>query len=182
MKTHFSETARVFLRPLEIADAGTTVRWRLDSELYESLVGVRRFIPLQTEENWIRDIMNHRGINTKVAICLKSNGAHIGNVYLEKVDHVSQNAEFGILIGEPSSRGKGLGTEATMLMLNYAFNDLNLQRVCSSQLETNLASISMHKKCGFKEEGLLRRAVYKNGEFLNLSIMGVLREEFDRLL
>ncbi len=173
---------RVILRPLMVKDAGISSHWRSDDEVVQNIVGPKRFVSVETEENWIRESLANPNRSLKLAICLKDSGKYVGNVYLEDIDQVNQNANFGILIGDEDYRGKGIGTEATMLMLHHAFYEMNLKRVGSLQLDTNLASIAMHRKCGFQDEGVLRRAAFKNGELRNLNIMGVLREDFEALL
>ena len=66
-------------------------------------------------------------------------------------------------------------------MLVHAFNNLNLNRGFLYILEENKRSINLAKKCGFIEEGILRHHIYKNGEYKNLLIMGILKEDFIKL-
>ena len=86
------------------------------------------------------------------------------------------------MIGDKRNYDKGYGTEATKLMLNHAFNNLNLNRIYLKVLEDNPRAIKIYDKCGFKKEGVLRSAVYKNGSYKNLIIMSILKEEFALLV
>jgi RimJ/RimL family protein N-acetyltransferase len=108
----------------------------------------------------------------------KDGGIPIGNINLHRVDVKNQHAYFGILIGEKEHWCKGCGTEATRLLLGYAFNQMNLQRITSHVFAFNERSVAMHKKAGFTEEGRMRKAMFKHGEFKDVVVFGVLREEW----
>ena len=72
---------------------------------------------------------------------------YIGNVQLTKI--TDQNAEFHIFIGEKNMHGKGIGTQATKLILNYAFYNLNLKTIYLTVNKKNHNAIKAYKKCGF---------------------------------
>ena len=57
---------------------------------------------------------------------------------------------------------------------------MNLNRIELSVLKNNLRAINFYKKIGFKEEGINRQAIYKNGEFVDVIIMGILKEDFQK--
>jgi RimJ/RimL family protein N-acetyltransferase len=75
--------------------------------------------------------------------------------------------------------GKGYGTEMTLLILHHGFYDLGLHRIEARILITNKMSVRVNEKCGFTKEGVMRKAVFKNGEYNDLVIMGILKEEFE---
>ncbi|MBE0469898.1 MAG: GNAT family N-acetyltransferase [Methyloprofundus sp.] len=171
---------RVYLRAFTLTDANTSHDWRVDDEMIEGSVGRKYFVSPDYEKKWVNDVIFSPGNSLKLAVCLKENHQHIGNAYLDNVDCFNQNALFGLMIGEKSQWGKGIGTEITLLMLYHAFYEMNLKRVYSYQLEDNIGSIKVHQKCGFQQEGVLRKAVFKHGELVNLNVMGILKEEFDQ--
>ena len=80
----------------------------------------------------------------------------IGNTALRGIDHRNRSAVFGILIGEPSARGRGYGTEATRLVLDYAFTALGLHSVLLTCAAYNLAGQRAYAKAGFREVGRRR--------------------------
>jgi len=67
-------------------------------------------------------------------------------------------------------------------MLKYAFYDKGLERVYDYVHFDNIGSLKMHEKCGYKKEGVLRKASYVNGEFRDLVVLSVLKEEFKEIL
>jgi RimJ/RimL family protein N-acetyltransferase len=103
----------------------------------------------------------------------------IGNSGLHGVDHRNRTATFGILIGESECRGKGYGTEATSLMLDYAFTALGLHNVMLTVLEFNPAGIRAYKKAGFKEIARRRRCRMMGGKMWDEIYMDCLSSEFE---
>ena len=79
------------------------------------------------------------------------------------------------MIGEKSAWGKGLGTEVTRYVLDYAFDALNLNRVHLTVLATNPRAIAVYEKLGFEREGVMRQAQFKRGAYIDVVVMGKLR-------
>lgn len=65
-----------------------------------------------------------------------------------------------------------------MLALDYMFNERNINRVQAIVLESNVASLKMHQKCGYQIDGLLRQSVYKNGKYQNQYVLSLLKEDY----
>lgn len=172
---------RVYLRALEPEDYKQSIKWRNDDEIWSTLVGPKYFVSSAYEKKWVEDSISNSQRNLKLAICLKENDEYIGNIYLDDIDYRNKNANYGIMIGEKAYWGKGIAKEAITLILHYAFMDLGLVRIQGIYLVTNMASINACKRCGFKEEGVLRKAVFKNGQYQDLKIMSIIREDFDQL-
>lgn len=169
---------RIHLRAFRENDYLITHKWRNDDDVTSSLVGRKYFVSEDYEKKWVHDAIFSAGNSIKLAVCLNETEEHIGNVYLDSIDSFNQSAMFSLMIGNKDYWSKGFGTEMTILVLRYAFFDLNLNRVYSYQLSSNSASIRVHKKCGFKDEGVLRQAVFKNGKFCDLNLMSILKYEF----
>jgi len=104
----------------------------------------------------------------------------IGNTGLHGVDFRNSTATFGILIGEPECRGKGYGTEATRLMLDFAFTALGLHNVMLTVLEFNPAGIKAYERAGFKTFGRRRKCRVLGGQLWDEIYMDCLSSEFER--
>jgi diamine N-acetyltransferase len=102
----------------------------------------------------------------------------IGTAYLSDIDYRHRCAEFGVMIGEVDRRGKGLGTEATQLMLDYAFTALGLHSVMLTVYEFNLAGFRAYEKAGFRECGRRRESHWMGGRFWDEIYMDCLATEF----
>jgi ribosomal-protein-alanine N-acetyltransferase len=112
------------------------------------------------------------------AIRLKSTGEHVGNVSIQKIDPVNQSAELAILIGEKDAWGLGVGTDAYRLLIDYGFGELKLNRIYSAQTARNQAMIRVCEKVGMTREALLRQAMFKDGEYLDVVVYALLRDDY----
>ena len=105
-------------------------------------------------------------------------GGYIGSARLHGVDRRDRRASFAIGILDPSRLGQGLGTEATRLVLEYAFRQLGLHRISVRVLAHNERAVRCYAKCGFVVEGREREAASVDGAWHDDLIMGVLDREF----
>lgn len=105
----------------------------------------------------------------------------IGTTGLYKIAHVPRTAEFRILIGDPNYWGKGVGSEVTMLVVAYAFEVLNLNKVWLGVTDANVGAVRAYEKAGFTREGTLRAEVYRNRTYYDAVRMSILRDEYDAL-
>lgn len=86
--------------------------------------------------------------------------------------------EFRILIFNPLCVGKGIGTEAARLVVNYGFKRLNAHRIWLGVNEDNVGAIKCYEKVGFKHEGVKRKELYCHGQWRDAVQMGILKEEW----
>lgn len=104
----------------------------------------------------------------------------IGFVVLMRVEHAHGSAYVGIGIGDTQDRGKGYGSEAMQLALDFGFQELNLHRVSLEAVATNAQAIRSYEKCGFVHEGQTRGTDFRYGVRTNLVSMGILRSEWEQ--
>ena len=102
----------------------------------------------------------------------------IGQMGLFDIDHQNRRAEFGIIIGEEECRGKGYGTEAAPLVLDYAFTARGIQNVMLTVNEFNRAALRAYEKAGFREFGRRRQCRYMGGRFWDVVYMDCVASEF----
>lgn len=88
-----------------------------------------------------------------------------------------QSAEFGNLVVLPDFQGKGVAKHACALMLRFLFDQVNLQRAYLEVVTHNEKAINLYRRLGFVEEGIMRRSAYSFGEFQDVMIMSMLKEE-----
>lgn len=98
----------------------------------------------------------------------------LGSVYIRDIDRTHHKAEYGIFIGEPDARGRGIGTAAAKLMLRYCFEEEKLHRVYLRAFADNLQAVRSYEKAGFVREGLLREDVCIDGEYRDIIWMAAL--------
>jgi len=102
----------------------------------------------------------------------------VGLIGLKGLESRSRSAEYWIYIGDLAVRRKGFADEATRIIVDYAFNVLNLHRVFLKVHETNRAAVALYQKLGFVLEGSLRDASFHEGQFVDVICYSVLEDEF----
>ena len=158
-------------------DAETAARWTEDDEFQRQLdTDFAR--PATAQEQ--AEMLNSRRSPNSVNFALRTLDGDrlIGFVVIHSIEWNNQSGTLAIGIGEPEFRGRGLGGEALTLILNYAFNELNLHRVGLDVISTNERAIRAYRKAGFKEEGRMRESVYRDGQRADRVMMSILRDEW----
>ena len=97
---------------------------------------------------------------------------------LANINQANSAADLSVIVGDEKDRDRGLGTEAIRILLEYAFEDLGLNRVGLSVFEFNETAIHAYEKLGFKREGRLRKAIWRDGEFHDAILMSVLSRDW----
>lgn len=168
----------IYLREITRSDIPAINSWRNDKPTVDLLGSVFRYINIETDENWFDNYLKNRNNTVRLAVCMDGSIEIIGMVNLHHIDHLNMSAEFSLQIGNTTERGKGIGLQATKMLIHHAFYDLNLQRIYAYVLESNIASRKMFTKAGFEEEGLLKSSVYKNSKFRDQIIFALLKKDF----
>lgn len=154
----------------------TNLKWVNDRELIR-LTGMPSY-PKSLRE---MEIWYHQAIKNpanKFFTIKTPKGLHIGNIELNSIDWINRSLEIGILIGERDYWGKGVGTEATLLMLDFIFLQMDFNRVYLNVSSHNKNAIKLYEKCGFKKEGLQKKAFYFNNNYHDVLEMNILKKEF----
>lgn len=160
-------------------DAELWAKWNMDSDYVRLLdIGPSYLYPKKQIEDWIEEIKDNQ---SEFSIRSIADDKTIGDIGLDDFDWTAGNAWVGIGIGDADFRGKGYGTEAMRLLLQYAFEELNLHRVNLSVFEFNKRAIRSYEKCGFKYEGIMREFIYKDDKRWDLWNMGILHSEWQEL-
>lgn len=111
-------------------------------------------------------------------VCLAETGEPIGRIYVSSINHHYDSLDITrIYIADPKMRGKGYGEEALRLVMKWAFEIMNAERVTLDHFSDNLIAASLYEKAGFKREGVMRHGG-KNGVYVDLCLMSILREEY----
>ncbi|MBI4636449.1 MAG: GNAT family N-acetyltransferase [Candidatus Rokubacteria bacterium] len=176
MRNPFLIGTKIYLRPLEREDAALFVPWINDAEVNRTL---NRYRPmtLEAEEEFIQSLVKSEH-DLALGIVARQTDRLIGATGLHRIDFRNHHAAFGIVIGDKNEWNKGYGTEATGLLVGYAFGTLNLNRVWLHVYENNPRAIHVYEKVGFKREGVLRQDRYQEGRYWDAITMGILREEW----
>jgi RimJ/RimL family protein N-acetyltransferase len=163
------------LSPVDESYVPVITRWINDPEITVHLL-IHEPKTKQAEAQYIASLATSKGSDCVLVILV--DGKPIGMMGLHGIDYRNGTATTGALIGEKAYQGKGYGVEAKMLLLEYAFNTLNLRKVCSNVHEFNKYSVKYSKKCGYRIEGRRKDQHYSQGRYWDQIQMAVFREDF----
>ena len=104
---------------------------------------------------------------------------HIGLIGLYDFNQRHRRATWKSLRIIPEYQGKGIAMEASLMLLDYGFNTLNLHKITSDSFEENSSILKLLEKLGFKREGVLIEHYFHQGKYKNAVIHSVQREEFN---
>jgi RimJ/RimL family protein N-acetyltransferase len=172
----FYEGERIYFRPIEPEDEPRLRRWVNDPRNWRFLTH-RPPMNEPRELEWIQSL----GQGTAQYVfgtVVREGDRLIGVTGFHEVNPIARRATVGIHIGDPAFQNKGYGTEAVRLLLRYGFEELNLNRISLVVISNNPRAIRCYQKAGFVQEGCLRQAAYRNGQFHDVYQFAVLRDEW----
>ncbi len=172
----FLKSDRIHLRPLEVDDAALCQHWVNDPDTRETLLMYRPMNKLG-ERKFIENVSNQEDA-VHFGIGLNESGELIGVIGLHMIRWKDRVGELGLFIGEANQRGRGLGTEAMELILEYGFSTLNLNRIQLFVFPFNETAIKLYKRLGFVHEGIQREGTFKSGRYVDHLLYGLLAREY----
>lgn len=170
----------IYLSPFIKEDAPHFFRWVNDPEVTQ-FVTINLPMSLSKEEQWIEDQKNRQPHDIVLAVVLKKGHRVIGSMGLHNVNFVDGTASTGSIIGDKTCWGKGYGTQAKTLLLDYTFNTLGLRKVYSSVIAYNKRSKRCLEKCGYHEEGRRKLHFFRNGRYHDEILMAIFKTDFLKL-
>jgi RimJ/RimL family protein N-acetyltransferase len=166
------EGKNVNLRIIEKEDVPLLVDWWSDPSFGEY------FSPIQTTNEAMEKFLESTVFETKGFIIEKKDGSKIGYIWHFNFLNAYMNMleiGYGLV---PSERGKGYCTEATQLMVDYLFLSKDIVRIFATTHPKNVISQKILGKVGFKREGTMRKCYFCRGEWTDMLIFSILREEW----
>ncbi|WP_195573844.1 GNAT family N-acetyltransferase [Paenibacillus sp. 1001270B_150601_E10] len=166
----------VYLRPVEVEDAD-----QYYATLYDEDVRYLTGTKASFSKHQVVRHLEAKGLDSSSVllwIIRKDTNEPIGDIELQEIDGMNRSAGLRIAINGGSHQGKGFGSEAIRLMLDYAFGICNLHRVELNVYAYNERAIHVYQKIGFKQEGIQRDALFYNHRYYNSIIMSMLEDEY----
>jgi len=167
---------KIILKPIDLKHAAIRHKWYTDPKVSQyqnfgnvSLRGLRRgMIERRKSKNYLGWMIFTKG------------NVLIGEIQLRNIDFNNKSGLLSINIGETEFWGQGYATEATRLVSNFFFNKLQLNRIELDVFSKNIGAIKCYQKCGFKKEGIKRKACFKKGKFYDLILMSLIKDEYSK--
>ena len=179
-----AEDKGLYLREIEYDDTPLILKWR-NSEEVRSRFSDRRIFTKESHEAWLKNVIGS-GRAMQFIICISPEGNDdapkedyipVGSVYVRDLDNDHRKGEYGIFIGEPEARGRGVGSKTAKLMIRYCFETLHLHRLYLRVFADNAQAIKSYENAGFIREGVLKDDVYEDGCYYDMVIMAVINSE-----
>ncbi|MWC29337.1 GNAT family N-acetyltransferase [Paenibacillus sp. MMS18-CY102] len=170
---------RIVLREYRKEDLLYMRQWVNDPDIVDMLSDVFLFPQTMNKtEQFLNAMLEGSADARGFVISLRETLEYIGQIDLHRIDWKNRSAELGIVIGNKLLQGLGYGTEAMLLLQQFAFERLQLNRLELEVLAYNEPAINCYMKCGFQEEGRKRQRHYYKGEYHDVIVMSVLRSEY----
>jgi len=164
------------LRPPRKEELSIYQRWFEDPEVIRFLPGIGPFSDSQ-EEEWFKRVSENPN---EVAWAIEVDGRVVGTTGIHGIDWRNGHGETGIAIGDKSMWRKGIATEAMALRTAFCFRELNLHKIrCRAYME-NEASKRALQKAGYRQSGIQREEMYREGGWHDIWTGEVLREDWEK--
>lgn len=167
---------KCYLSPIQVDDYMIYTQWVNDLDVASGMIFSAMVIGPESERDALIRLSES---GQHFAIVDMETDELIGNCGFASMDHVNKVAEVGIFIGHQDYRSMGYGTEALRLLLDYAFNILNMHNIRLSVYDFNKPAIACYRKVGFKEIGRLRESKQIAGVKYDTLYMDLLAHEFE---
>jgi RimJ/RimL family protein N-acetyltransferase len=164
-----------YLSPIDANDYHLFAKWVNDLEASLGMIFLHSIISLDKE----KEILNRLQEGSNFTIVDAASDAAIGSCGIPSIDERNRHCQIGIFIGDPEKRGKGYGTEAMSLLVEFAFHILNMHSVSLRVYDYNKPAIRCYEKVGFKVAGRLRHAKRIGGIWHDEILMDILEDEFE---
>lgn len=168
---------QVYLRPITDSEEDTNhiIRWRNSDAVRPYFIYQKPFT-VEGHRQWLeKEIFSGKGF--QFIVCRIEDDKPIGSTYLRDYDPVSRKAEYGMFIGEPVEKGKGIGTEILGLTMEFGFKELKLHKAFSRIFADNPASIHSVSNNGFVQEAYLRDEEFVNGRYRDIVLLAKINPE-----
>lgn len=170
---------QIKLRPIEREDLPFLRDLANDPEVRRNVVGWDWPLSLAGQERWFEAGID--SATTRRFMVESMDGKPIGMTGLWEIDWHNRSAMVAIKLGgHPEARRKGYGVDTVRAVMDFAFRDVGINRLYASFLETNEGSRAVFvRKCGWKEEGIMREHVWREGFFRDVIHVGILKREYE---
>lgn len=169
----------VYFRTFEENDSEIIYQWMNDDKLKELSVGLNRRMSHEECREWVNARIKHSPYSVWWAICGVKDNKLIGYASISQIHYINSSADFsGIVIGDKDYQDGFAWIETYLFILEYVFDRLNLHRLYGNCLKEHRATRAIHDALFFKEEGIMRDAIFKNGEYHDEIISSLLDYEY----
>ncbi|MDO5679073.1 MAG: UDP-4-amino-4,6-dideoxy-N-acetyl-beta-L-altrosamine N-acetyltransferase [Pelistega sp.] len=160
------------IRPVNLSDAEMILEWRNQDSVRLNMYN-HETISLEDHLSWFKSMLENKSCRYFI---YEHGGVPLGVLSFSEIDTKNKKASWAFYSGDTSIRG--IGSEMEQLALSYAFNELELHKLCCEVLEFNTSVISFHRKFGFKIEGVKKQDYHRGGKYYDIYMLALFKEDY----
>ncbi|MGG5508139.1 MULTISPECIES: GNAT family N-acetyltransferase [unclassified Myroides] len=166
------------LKPLSKEDVVPFFSWLNDEEVIQySMSLFQRLNSSEQIKKWFDSLFEEQQ-TYNIGIYLANTNQLIGYAGISGISALNKSGEYFIFIGDKTQWGKGVGTMVTQKVVAYGFETLKLNRIMLTVSQPNIGGVKAYERAGFKVEGVLREACYRDQAFHDKIVMSMLKSEY----
>lgn len=165
---------QVSIRKFEKKDIKNKVKW-INNPLNNTYLHYEIPLEIEKTEKWFKENKNRED---RYDAIIEVDNTPVGLIGLLSIDRINKKAEYYVTLGERDYLGKGIAAKASRILLNYAFQQLELNRIYLYTETDNLAAVKSYERIGFKREGIIRKDLFSKGRFVDRYVYGITKNDF----
>lgn len=164
-------------RAIQECDLETIMNWRMQPDITQYM-NTDPQLTLEDQKRWYQHIMQQKDEYYWIIIV---DNVKVGVASLVSPDLSSRQIHTGVYIAVKEKRSLRLILDIQWNLYAYAFDQLHYNKVCEEVFSLNKPVLRILDMCGSKTEGELRQHVFKNGQYYDVTIRGILHDEWDAM-
>lgn len=173
----------VYLRAFRLEDAELINKWRNDEKLLEKTCGRFRYVGIEMEKAWVNNKIMNNSHEEYFAICLNDGSDKmIGYMCIREIDLYNRKANADGIVIDPEYHDGQYMVDANILLLDYVFRHIGVNRLEASCLESHITSRVMMESLGYQLESIERESLYLNHEYKNVCRYALLYSDYKEML
>lgn len=162
------------VRALRFADLEQVLHWRNSARIRQCMY-TDHLISWEEHKAWFERLQER---DDRECLLFEYEDEPMGLLSFTEIDNLHKTAFWGFYLGEPSSI-KGLGLHMGVLGIDYAFEKLQLRKLCGEAIAFNQGSVQYHLRLGFKQEGLFSKHIIKNNKYEDIVRFAIFKEQWE---
>ena len=173
---------KIKFRAFRIGDEVFINKLREDDERENKVGGMKRYVSLDREAKWVKDIIFGDSQTTiYLAITPIDSDEIIGYTSISDIDYRTGSCFWSGIKLSREHAGCGYGTQVALMILKYVFEELRMVRCIGKCQEDHVAALKMMEKVGYSKEGLMRKSLFKNGGHINQWLMSITDDDYKKV-
>ena len=164
----------IILRPIQESELEMIMNWRMMPEITKFMY-TDPVLTIDSQKKWFSSL-NAR--NDIISFMIEVDKTPCGILNITDIDYINKKCSWGYYIAIKEKRSLPLAMALEWNLYDYVFDDLNLNKLEGEIFSFNKGVLRIHQMCGSEIEGVLKQHIYKNGEFFDVTVTGLLKEHW----